>query len=130
MNLQGIETGMTTLVISGNIILTSLCQLLAILVIGLGVTRALIIFVKDALFKPHTMEAFQRSRLVMGYSFSLGLSFLIGATILKTMISSQWDDIARLVAIIAVRTVLNYLLLQAIAKATPEVAPVNSPVQA
>lgn len=130
MNLQGIETGMTTLVISGNIILTSLCQLLAILVIGLGVTRALIIFVQEALFKPHTMEAFQRSRLVMGYSFSLGLSFLIGATILKTMISSQWDDIARLVAIIAVRTVLNYLLLQAIAKATPEVTPVNSPAQA
>ncbi len=121
---------MTTLVISGNIILTSLCQLLAILVIGLGVTRALIIFVKDALLKPHTMEAFQRSRLVMGYSFSLGLSFLIGATILKTMISSQWDDIARLVAIIAVRTVLNYLLLQAIAKATPEVAQLNSPAQA
>ena len=130
MNLHGIETGITTLVISGNIILTSLCQLLAILVIGLGVTRALIIFVKDALFKPHTMEAFQRSRLVMGYSFSLGLSFLIGATILKTMISSQWDDIARLVAIIAVRTVLNYLLLQAIAKATPEVSQVNSPAQA
>ncbi|WP_254564041.1 DUF1622 domain-containing protein [Oscillatoria sp. HE19RPO] len=130
MNLQGIETGMTTLVISGNIILTSLCQLLAILVIGLGVTRALIIFVKDALLKPQTMEAFQRSRLVMGYSFSLGLSFLIGATILKTMISSQWDDIARLVAIIAVRTVLNYLLLQAIAKATPEVAQLNSPAQA
>lgn len=127
MNLQEIEAGMTTLVISGNIILTSLCQLLAILVIGLGVTRALIIFIKDALFKPHTMEAFQRSRLVMGYSFSLGLSFLIGATILKTMISSQWDDIARLVAIIAVRTVLNYLLLQAIAKATPEV---SSPIQA
>jgi uncharacterized membrane protein len=130
MNLQGLETGITTLVISGNIILTSLCQLLAILVIGLGVTRALIIFVKDALFKPHTMEAFQRSRLVMGYSFSLGLSFLIGATILKTMISSQWDDIARLVAIIAVRTVLNYLLLQAIAKATPELSQVSSPAQA
>jgi uncharacterized membrane protein len=50
----------------------------------------------------------------MGYSFSLGLSFLIGATILKTMISSRWDDIARLAAIIAVRTLLNYLLLQAI----------------
>ncbi|MCT7982399.1 DUF1622 domain-containing protein [Laspinema sp. A4] len=46
------------------------------------------------------------------------------------MISSQWDDIARLVAIIAVRTVLNYLLLQAIAKATPEVSQVSSPAQA
>ena len=34
-------------------------------------------------------EAFQKSRLMMGYAFSLGLSFLIGASILKTMILSQ-----------------------------------------
>lgn len=97
-----------------NGILTSLCQLLALFVIAIGVTKALVIFLKDALFRPQTPDAFQRSRLAMGYSFSLGLSFLIGATILKTMISSRWDDIARLGAIIAVRTLLNYLLLQAI----------------
>ncbi len=76
--------------------------------------RALIIFLKDLLFKPQTTEAFQRSRLAMGYSFSLGLSFLVGASILKTMISSRWDDIARLILIIAVRTILNYLLTQTI----------------
>ncbi|NEO28297.1 MAG: DUF1622 domain-containing protein [Kamptonema sp. SIO4C4] len=104
-----------TLVILINGILTSLCQLLAIFVISIGVTKALFIFLKDALFRTKTPDAFQRSRLAMGYSFSLGLSFLIGATILKTMISSRWDDIARLAAIIAVRTILNYLLLQAIA---------------
>lgn len=56
----------------------------------------------------------------MGYYFSLGLSVLIGATILKTMVSSHLDDIARLAAIIAVRTVLNYLLLQAIDSSNPE----------
>ena len=76
--------------------------------------RALIIFLKDLLFKPQTTEAFQRSRLAMGYSFSLGLSFLVGASILKTMISSRWDDLARLIVIIAVRTILNYLLTQTI----------------
>lgn len=120
MTLSGLEAEIAEIVVSLNGILTGLCQLLALFVIAIGVTRALIIFLKDALFKPQTTEAFQRSRLVMGYSFSLGLSFLIGATILKTMISSRWDDIARLAAIIAVRTVLNYLLLQAIAKASPE----------
>lgn len=50
----------------------------------------------------------------MGYSFSLGLSFLVGASILKTMLSSQWEDITRLVIIIAVRTALNLLLERAI----------------
>ncbi|MDJ0731619.1 MAG: DUF1622 domain-containing protein [Crocosphaera sp.] len=99
----------------GNELLTSLCQLLALFVIFVGIMRALIIFLKDLLFKPQTTEAFQRSRLAMGYSFSLGLSFLVGASILKTMISSRWDDLARLILIIAVRTILNYLLTQTIA---------------
>ncbi|NEQ32992.1 MAG: DUF1622 domain-containing protein [Leptolyngbya sp. SIO4C5] len=123
MSLAGIGTEISALVQGLNVILTSLCQLLALFVIGLGIVRALVIFLKDTLLKPQTADAFQRSRLVMGYSFSLGLSFLIGATILKTMISSRWDDIARLAAIIAVRTALNYLLLRAIAPTAPATAP-------
>ncbi|MEB3357796.1 MAG: DUF1622 domain-containing protein [Synechococcales bacterium] len=109
------EIGMTVALVvrSLNGILTSICQLLAIFVIATGVIKALIIFLRDLLFKAQSAEAFQRSRLAMGYSFSLGLSFLVGASILKTMFSSRWDDIARLAAIIAVRTVLNYLLFQA-----------------
>ncbi|MCC5898614.1 MAG: DUF1622 domain-containing protein [Phormidium sp. GEM2.Bin31] len=121
MLLDGLEAELSGVVISLNGILTGFCQLLALFVIAIGVSRALVIYLKDALFKPQTTEAFQRGRLVMGYSFSLALSFLIGATILKTMISSRWDDIARLAAIIAVRTVLNYLLLEAISKASPAV---------
>ncbi|GBF85179.1 DUF1622 domain-containing protein [Aphanothece sacrum] len=97
-----------------NIILTNFCQVLAVFVIFIGVTKALIIFLKYLLFKPPTPEGFHKSRLAMGYSFSLGLSFLIGASILNTMISSKWDDIARLIVIIAIRTVLNYFLMQAI----------------
>ncbi|MEM8779530.1 MAG: DUF1622 domain-containing protein [Cyanobacteria bacterium P01_G01_bin.49] len=105
---------LTSMVRIFNQILTSLCQLLALFVIFIGVMRALVIFLKDLLLKPQTTEAFERSRLAMGYSFSLGLSFLVGASILKTMISSRWDDIARLIVIIAVRTILNYLLSQTI----------------
>jgi uncharacterized membrane protein len=110
-----------------NGLLTAVCQLLALLVIAIGILRALAIFLKDSLFSSQPSVSFQRSRLVMGYSFSLGLSFLIGATILKTMISNGWDDIARLAAIIAVRTALNFLLLRTInqesaATETPELA--------
>ncbi|CDM96365.1 MAG: DUF1622 domain-containing protein [Limnospira sp. PMC 1291.21] len=129
MMLNGLATELSGIVVSLNGILTGFCQLLALFVIAIGVTRALVIFIKDALFKGQATEAFQRGRLVMGYSFSLALSFLIGATILKTMISSRWDDIARLAAIIAVRTVLNYLLLQAISKATPEVEQISTPAE-
>lgn len=122
----GISTALLVKALSG--ILISVCQLLALLVIFIGVNRALVIYLKSLFVKAPLSEAFQRSRLVMGYSFSLGLSFLIGATILKTMQSSQWEDIARLAVIIAVRTVLNYLLMNAIksSSAVPETLPGTS----
>ncbi len=96
-----------------NGILISILQMLASMVIAIGVMRALFIFLSETLQKRQTFEAFQNSRLMMGYSFSLGLSFLIGASILGTMISSQWDDLARLIVIILIRTALNLLLEQA-----------------
>ena len=62
---------------------------------------------------------FQESRLQMGYSFSLGLNFLVGGSILRTTITPRWEDIGRLAVIIVIRTVLNYLLLQNIHKPVP-----------
>jgi uncharacterized membrane protein len=96
-----------------NGILISVCQLLALLVIAIGVLRSLLIFLDGTLLKHQIFQAFQNSRLMMGYSFSLGLSFLIGASILKTMISSQWNDLAQLGVIIVIRTTLNLLLERA-----------------
>lgn len=114
MDIDLLGTNLASLVRAFSGILISSCQLLAIFVISVGIIRALVIFLKSSLFKPQTPITFQRSRLAMGYSFSLGLSFLVGASILKTMLSSQWEDIARLVIIIAVRTTLNLLLERAI----------------
>ncbi|PZO36943.1 MAG: hypothetical protein DCF17_16565 [Shackletoniella antarctica] len=114
MDIQLLGTNLADLVRVLSGILISTCQLLAIFVISVGIIRALLIFLRSSLFQPQTTMAFQRSRLAMGYSFSLGLSFLVGASILKTMLSSQWEDITRLVIIIAVRTALNLLLERAI----------------
>ena len=114
MNLEILASHMSLLVMGLNKILIHLCQLLAIFVITIGVIRGIVIFLKDGLSRSQNPDTFQHSRLTMGYSFSLGLSFLIGATIMQTMISSRWDDIARLTTIIAIRTLLNYLLLKAI----------------
>ena len=114
MDIQLFETNLAALVQACSGILINTCQLLAIFVIAVGVVRALLVFLRSSLFQPQTTIAFQRSRLAMGYSFSLGLSFLVGASIMKTMLSSQWEDILRLVIIIAVRTALNLLLERAI----------------
>jgi uncharacterized membrane protein len=40
----------------------------------------------------------------------LGLEFLVAADILKTALASTWNDIALLAALIALRTVLSYVL--------------------
>jgi uncharacterized membrane protein len=130
MDLEAIGVNSALLVKTLGGILISVCQLLALLVIFIGISRALIIYLKSPFEKTPLSTAFQRSRLMMGYSFSLGLSFLIGATILKTMVSSQWEDIARLAVIIAVRTILNHLLLRAIQSSGEVTAQANSPTLA
>lgn len=96
----------------------SLCQLLALFVIVTGIIKALIIYCKYVFSNSQSAIAFQASRLELGYAFSLGLSFLVGGSILKTTIAPSWNDIGQLAAIIALRTALNYLLLQAIDKSS------------
>ena len=96
----------------------SLCQLLALFVIVTGIIKALIIYCKYIFSNSRSAIAFQASRLELGYSFSLGLSFLVGGSILKTTIAPSWNDIGQLAAVIAIRTVLNYLMLQAINKSS------------
>ncbi|GAB4227145.1 MAG: hypothetical protein Kow00121_55700 [Elainellaceae cyanobacterium] len=126
MDLQTAGVTIAAIVRQLNGVLIGICQLLALFVIFIGIIRALVIYLKGIVNHASAAEAFQKSRLTMGYAFSLGLSFLIGSTILKTMISSRWDDIARLAAIIAVRTVINYLLLQAISAGDRTVADMAS----
>ncbi len=91
-----------------------LCQLLASFAIVIGIAKGFIIYCQNISSNDRAAASFQSSRLAMGYSFSLGLSFLIGASILKTTIAPTWNDIGQLAAIIALRTILNYLLLRAI----------------
>ena len=95
-----------------NEIIINMCQFLASVVILLGVIKASIIYAKDLLLLERSLDAIQESRLEIGHSFSLGLAFLIGASILKTILTPNWDDIGQLAAIIAIRTTLNYFLLR------------------
>ncbi|MBF2078767.1 MAG: DUF1622 domain-containing protein [Synechococcales cyanobacterium T60_A2020_003] len=120
MEIDAIQSSIASTVLVLNSILISTCQLLAIFVISVGIIRALVIYLSESLLKTQSPESFQRSRLEMGYSFSLGLSFLIGSTIMKTMVSSQREELGRLITIIGVRTALNLLLERAIAQTSPQ----------
>ena len=110
----------TQLVSTLNSWVVSLCQLLALFVIVTGIVKALIIYGRHIFTNSSSAIAFQGSRLELGYAFSLGLSFLVGGSILKTTITPSWNDLGQLAAIIVLRTVLNYLLLQAIDKSSSD----------
>jgi uncharacterized membrane protein len=94
-----------------NTVTVNTCQLLAMLIILVGIFKALYIYVKNIFCRHKAFEAISDSRMEIGYSFSLGLSFLIGASILKTIIAPSWYDIGQLASIIAIPTALNYFLL-------------------
>lgn len=49
-------------------------------------------------------------RLDLGKSLALALEFLLAADVLRTAVAPNWDDIGKLAAIAAVRTILNYFL--------------------
>lgn len=98
-----------------NAVVVAVCQLLAMVVLSIGIIRALRIYLADVLTPGRSAAAVQASRMELGHSFSLALGFLIGASILKTTLAPTWTDIGQLAAIIAIRTILNYFLLHDIA---------------
>ena len=98
-----------------NSIIVVACQFLAMVVISIGVVKALKIYLADVLTPGRSASAVKESRLELGLSFSLALGFLIGASILKTTLAPTWTDIGQLASIIAIRTILNYFLLHDIA---------------
>ena len=96
--------------------LRTVAQVAATLVEGIGVV-IVAIAVARAVVRYSSM-LFQRARpfppeglrLDLGRSLALALEFLLGADILRTAVEPTWDEIARLAAIAAIRTALNFFL--------------------
>ncbi|AQT68890.1 hypothetical protein STSP2_02067 [Anaerohalosphaera lusitana] len=105
---------------AANAVIVIICQFLAMVVIMVGIAKATRIYFADVLTPGRSEAAVKQGRLELGYSFSLALGFLIGASILKTTLAPTWADIGQLAAIIAIRTILNYFLLHDIATQSRE----------
>ena len=83
---------------------------LGALVIALGVLLAIWEFARDI---PRGSRAdHQRVRLTLAHYLALALEFLLAADVLATAISPSWDQIGKLDAIAAIRTLLNFFLMQ------------------
>ncbi|HUX52062.1 MAG TPA: DUF1622 domain-containing protein [Spirochaetia bacterium] len=95
-------------------------QILAVIVIAVGLLRASYLYLKEAVIARNSRKAIALGRLELGMSFSLGLGFLIGSSILKSAIAPSWDDIGKLLAVIGIRTIMNYFLQLDVSKTNKE----------
>lgn len=66
-------------------------------------------------------DSYEKTRLTLGRHLALGLEFQLGADILSTAVSPSLDDLARLGAIAAIRTVLNLFLQRELREADARV---------
>ena len=78
------------------------------LVIAAGVVIA--IYQLAAHFSDEQPSNFNRVRLTLGKYLTLALEFQVGADILSTAIAPSWEQIGKLAAVAAIRTLLNYFL--------------------
>ena len=87
----------------------TIVEAVGVLVVAVGIARAMFSYAvalvrRSRPFPPEDL------RLDLGRSLALALEFLLGADILRTAVEPTWDEIARLAAIAAIRTALNYFL--------------------
>ena len=83
-------------------------EIAAAMIIGISVLIALYQFFKNFLVKDKISE--EQIRLDLGKSLALGLEFLLGADIIKTVVAPSWQAIGMLAAIAVLRTGLNFFL--------------------
>jgi uncharacterized membrane protein len=83
-------------------------EMIGTLIIVLGVGRAAVRYV--VIFFRKETEYVSALRLELGQVMVLGLEFQVAADIVRTALSQEWNDILILGALIALRTILNFLL--------------------
>lgn len=97
------------------------------IVILVGVGRAFFGFISK-IFLKHAPLDFTNLRIQLGQCLVLALELQVAADILKTGVSPTWEDILLLGSIIALRTILNYLLEREL-RVWERVCPIDLPLR-
>lgn len=84
-------------------------EVLGALIIGIALLQFIFRYV-PALFRRKQHLVIRVLRVRFGSALTLALELLLAADILRTAVAPTWDDIGKLAAIAAIRTVLNYFL--------------------
>jgi uncharacterized membrane protein len=89
--------------------LGSVVEGIAAVIICLAIIKASALYGRNAFTAQHVMDK-MAIRLTLGKSLAIALEFLLAADILRTAVAPTWNDIGKLAAIAALRTLLNYFL--------------------
>ncbi|RYD83527.1 MAG: DUF1622 domain-containing protein [Sphingobacteriales bacterium] len=88
----------------------SVIEFIAALIIAYACLKAFVTYIIDVFSNSGSIVPKNEIRLTFGRSLVLALEFLLAADILQTAVAPTWDEIGKLAAIAAIRTVLNYFL--------------------
>ncbi len=83
-------------------------EFLAILIIAIALVKSMQKFFRRQRYDNQMLHP--SIRLDLGLSLALSLEFLLAADIVGTAVSPDWEGIAKLAAITAIRTFLNFFL--------------------
>lgn len=110
-NMEAFVTNLTTVLATAVDIFTGI-------IIGIAVLEAVIkILVFLFSRRKKLNDAKEEIRLGLGMWLALSLEFSLAADILRSTIAPTWDEIGKLAAIIALRTILNFFLAKEIEQA-------------
>jgi uncharacterized membrane protein len=84
-------------------------EMLGTVVIAVALLQFLTAYL-PAIFRAQQQTTNRRLRVRFGSSLTLALELLLAADILRTAVAPTWEEIGKLAAIAAIRTVLNYFL--------------------
>lgn len=91
----------------GTLFLSTIVDAAAALIIAHAIIRATVDYTRMII---RAASDKLEIRLTLGKSLALALEFLLAADVLRTAVAPNWDDIGKLAAIAALRTLLNYFL--------------------
>lgn len=94
-------------------------------VIMIGAVVAIVKFV--VALGRRDINQFSSVRLTLARFLVLGLEFQLAADVLRTAISPSFEEIGKLAAIAAIRTILNYFLNREIAQEQAEIEKLKNP---
>jgi uncharacterized membrane protein len=108
---------------AATLFLSSLAEAAAAVIVAIAVVEAVVgalyLFLPARWRNPgkHHLAEKEDVRLRLGRWLAVALEFLLAADILRTAVAPSWDEIGKLAAIAALRTLLNYFLQQEINRA-------------